>query len=145
MYTPAARNQGHAGVVPAVSGKPVFQFYSDGDDSLALAFALQAVAHGLGCELDVDDLTAALGLPFITCAVLGEEDLTCWPLYVRDAFLVEAAGLFGMSIRAVHPPSAAFGLERAPEFHGDPSSPDWRQNAFIRGLRTLPLRFPRTN
>lgn len=142
MNTPAARNPDHADGVPAGSGKRVFQFSGDGDDSLALAFALQALVRGLGHELDVDDVAAALGLPFITSAVLGEEDLACWPLHARDAFLVETARLFGMGLRAVHPPSAARGLERTLEFgqHFDASYRPLIQRALEHGQAVLAWR-----
>ena len=87
-----------------------------GDSSMSLAFALQAIVLRGGCEAAVDDVAAALGLPFMTCALPGEEDLSRWPLHARDALLVEAGRLFGIDLRAVHPPDAALGLDRAPEY-----------------------------
>jgi len=52
----------------------------------------------------------------MSIAVPGEPDLGCWPMYARDAFLVEAGRLFGMTIRDMHPPEAARGLSDAAEF-----------------------------
>jgi len=66
--------------------------------------------------LDVDDLNAALGRPFLLCAVPGESDVERWAAYGQDAFLVEVGRLFGLAVREIHPPEAARGLERAAEF-----------------------------
>ncbi len=81
-----------------------------------MTFALQAVAHGAGYSIDFDDLNAALGASWMFCAVPGEDDPGNWPMYARDAFLVEAGLLFGMTIRPVHPPQAARGLALTPQF-----------------------------
>lgn len=86
------------------------------DRSFSLTLAVQSIARDAGCDIDVDDLHAALGLPLFTCAVPAQNDLACWPMYGRDAFLVPAGQLFGLTIREVHPPEAAVGLNRAAEF-----------------------------
>ncbi|UCC31209.1 MAG: hypothetical protein JSU86_02815, partial [Phycisphaerales bacterium] len=86
------------------------------DPGMSLTFALQALAHDAGYEINLDDLNAALGLPWMTPAVPRERDLACWPMYARDAFLAEAGRLFGMNIRDIHPPEAARGLNGFPEF-----------------------------
>ncbi len=83
---------------------------------MSLTFALRAIAEGAGYELEPDDLNAALGLSLMMPAVPDEDDLAGWPMYARDAFLVEAGRLFGMSIRDIHPPEAARGLSGAQEF-----------------------------
>jgi hypothetical protein len=87
-----------------------------GDYASTIVFSLQAIARQAGYDIDVDDLRAALGLPWMTTAAPFEKDLGRWPMYARDAFLVEGARLFGMTVRGVHPPEAARGLERLPEF-----------------------------
>lgn len=69
-----------------------------------------------GQPADPDDLAAALGHSLMICAVPSEEDHARWPMYARDGLLVEAANLFGMTIRAVHPPEAAIGLHREEAF-----------------------------
>lgn len=82
----------------------------------SLTFALQAVARRAGCPVDFDDLNAVLGLSWLFCAV-REEDHPCrWPLYARDAFVIEAGRRFGLTLRELHPPQAAHGLGLAPEF-----------------------------
>ena len=63
-----------------------------------------------------DDLNAALGMCWSPVAVPTEPDLGAWSLYARDAFLPEAGQLFGLTIRDMHPPEAARGLDTAAEF-----------------------------
>jgi hypothetical protein len=86
------------------------------DRTFSLTLALRSIARDAGCEIDVDDLHAALGLPLFTCAVPPLNELGCWLMYGRDAFLVPAARLFGLTIRELHPPEAALGLSGAAEF-----------------------------
>lgn len=50
------------------------------------------------------------------CAVRDEDHPCRWPLYARDAFVIEAARQFGLTLRELHPPQAAHGLRLAPEF-----------------------------
>ena len=82
----------------------------------SLTFALQAVARRAGCPVDFDDLHAVLGLSWLFCAVRDEDHPCRWPLYARDAFVIEAARRFGLTLRELHPPQAAHGLRLAPEF-----------------------------
>ena len=82
----------------------------------SLTFALQAVARRAGCDVDLDDLHAVLGLSWMFCAVRDEDHPCRWPLYARDAFVIEAARQFGLTLRELHPPQAAHGLRLAPEF-----------------------------
>lgn len=77
---------------------------------------VRLVAREAGYDVDHDDLLAALGLSLFACAVLDSPDVGDWSAYGRDAFLIEAARLFGMNIREIHPPEAAVGLRRSPEF-----------------------------
>lgn len=84
--------------------------------SLSLPHALRALARETGQEIDLDDLCAAMGLAMMAIAVPEEPDVGCWPLYARDAFLIPAARLFGLTVREMHPPQAARGLRDAAEF-----------------------------
>jgi len=109
------------------------------DPSFSLTHALRHVALCGGRELDVDDLHAALGLSFMTVAVPSLERVSLWPLAARDAFLVEAAQLFGMTVREVHPPEAARGLDGAEEFaqHFDASYRPLIETALAHGQPVL--------
>ena len=97
----------------------------------SLTFALQAVARRAGCAVDFDDLNAVLGLSWLFCAVRDEDRPCRWPLYARDAFVIEAGRRFGLTLRELHPPQAAHGLGLAPEFdqHFDASYRPIIQNA----------------
>ena len=83
---------------------------------MSLTYALCAIADRTGYTIDLDDLNAALGLSWMSIAVPSVPDPGRWPMYARDAFLVEAGRLFGMTIRDMHPPEAARGLSDAAEF-----------------------------
>lgn len=89
---------------------------SNAHPCLSLPHALCAVAHARGYEIDLDDLCAAMGLSFTVTAIPEEPDSSKWTLYARDAFLVPAARLFGMTIRDIHPPEAAIGVAKSVEF-----------------------------
>ncbi len=82
----------------------------------SLLHAVQAIARNANLDIDADDLRAAMGLPFLVTAVPDEPDLGRWMRYARDAFLIPAARLFGMTIRDLHPPAAACGLRDRAEF-----------------------------
>ena len=86
------------------------------DRSESLTRVVRLVAREAGYDVDHDDLSAALGLSLFACAVLDSPDVGDWSAHGRDAFLIEAARLFGMNIREIHPPEAAVGLRRSPEF-----------------------------
>lgn len=81
-----------------------------------LAAALCAAARQRGAALPLDDVAAALARPFLVCALSHDSDVARWPAYAQDAFLIPAARLFGVTVREIHPPEAARGLERAQEF-----------------------------
>ena len=83
---------------------------------LSLPQAVCAIARDAGYTIDCDTLCAAMGLSLMVPAVPDEPDLRNWPRYARDAFLVTAGRLFGMTIRAMHPPEAARGLSSSEEF-----------------------------
>ena len=83
---------------------------------MPLVGLLRAVlGHGgaAGAGVDNDDLAAALGRPLLCGALPGEARLSCWAAAWHDAFLADAARLFGLSLRAIQPPDAARGLEQA--------------------------------
>lgn len=82
----------------------------------SLIDAISVVAQGAGLDIGRDALTAALGLAWSAMAVPSEPDLGNWSMYARDAFLVEAGRLFGLEVRAIHPPEAARGLRGTAEF-----------------------------
>lgn len=81
-----------------------------------LAAALAAILEQRGAGIDVNVFSLALGNPFLICSVGSEPDIALWPMYARDAFLIEAGRLFGMTIREMHPPRAAVGLRESAEF-----------------------------
>jgi len=85
-------------------------------DPLSLPLAVRAVLQQAGHDVDLDDLCAVMGLPFLFTAVPDEPNLSRWLMYARDAFLIPAGRLFGLTIRELHPPDAARGLDRAEEF-----------------------------
>lgn len=95
---------------------PVSPMTTFRDPSFSLTCALQTVGRMHGRDLDREDVHAALGLSFMHVAAIDEQDVGFWPTYARDAFLLEAACLFGMNLRPVHPPEAARGLIHADEF-----------------------------
>lgn len=86
------------------------------DHGESLVRAVQVVGRAAKVELDYDDLSAALGLSFLVCAPRGEVCPQDWSDYAQDWNLIEAARLFGLELRPLHPPEAADGLERAAEF-----------------------------
>ncbi len=82
----------------------------------SLAHAIRLVAKNRGANLGADALVAAMGWPWLVCAAPSDDNLANWPLYARDAFLIEACKLLGLTIRPVHPPQAARGLWQVAEF-----------------------------
>ncbi|MHC4695381.1 MAG: hypothetical protein ACYTFA_01415 [Planctomycetota bacterium] len=107
--------------------------------SWSLTLALRSIAHQVGHDIDLDDLHATLGLPLLVCAVPTEHRLSLWPTYARDVFLIEAARAFGISVREVHPPEAARGLDHADEFrqHFDASYRPLIERALENGQPVL--------
>ncbi|MFQ5491199.1 MAG: hypothetical protein ACE5GE_10790 [Phycisphaerae bacterium] len=84
-------------------------------DSLSLA--LHAVLAWAGLDRHYRAYSAALGHSFMTTATTGPKDCPAWwSTHGRDALLIEAANLFGMRLRPVHPPDAAVGLGESREF-----------------------------
>jgi len=58
----------------------------------------------------------ALGLPFLLCADPDAPNVASWSGLANDVGLVEAAALFGIRLRALHPRSAAAGVDPRHEF-----------------------------
>ena len=81
-----------------------------------LKAVLRSSGGGDSVEVGDDDLCAVLGRPLLCPALPGEARLECWAAAGHDAFLVDAARLFGLSLRALQPPRATRGLEQAAEF-----------------------------
>ena len=89
---------------------------SHDDSSFSLVHAVRAIARDAGHEIDYDELLSAMGLSSMVCAVPDEPNVADWSMYARDAFLIPAGRLFGLTIREIHPPQAARGLDHAAEF-----------------------------
>ena len=88
-----------------------------GEDELeSLAVALRATAAACGVELDYDDLCAALGVSFTAAATRLEPNPGWWTTYGRDLFVEQAAALFGISLRNLHPPDVGIELLTADEY-----------------------------
>ncbi len=87
------------------------------ESSFSLTDSLCAVARRRGSELQRDELHAVLGLSFLI-GVPTDETISpqFWPMFARDAFIVEGARVFGFGIRDVHPPDAAVGLDHVSAF-----------------------------
>ncbi len=81
-----------------------------------LSLALRSIVRGAGGQAVLDDLNAAMGLSWLVCAVTDEPNPDHWLSYARDAFLPDGTQLFGITVRAIHPPKAAIGLQHADEF-----------------------------
>jgi len=111
-------------------------------DPFTLPRVLSDIARHAGYELDLDDLVCTLGLPWLFCSVSSEPDVARWPMYARDAFLIPSARLFGIDIRAMHPPETARGLDRVAEFeqHFDASYRPLVHRALENGQAVLAWR-----
>ncbi len=81
----------------------------------SLAASLGAVLAYTGAGRPYDELVAALGLGFAT-VVTTDDALGWWSTYARDASLAATAELYGLRLRALHPPEAARGLSRSAEY-----------------------------
>ena len=78
---------------------------------------LQAILRWAGADVPYDHLVGALGLSLLTTSTGRHDDCVGdWPAYGRDFALPEAAELYGLRLRAMHPPEAAKGLSDSPEF-----------------------------
>ena len=89
------------------------------DDSGSFRAAIEMVARSAGVRIDPpwhSALSATMGWPWLICA--GADD-TCprtWHRLARDAFFIEAGPALGLSLRELHPPRAARGLDALAEF-----------------------------
>ncbi len=86
------------------------------DPSFSLVRVVCAIARSAGHRIDFDELLAAMGLSWMVCTVPDEPSSADRSMYARDAFLIPAGQLFGLTIREIHPPPAARGLDRVAEF-----------------------------
>ncbi len=82
----------------------------------SLTLALEALLRWAGGNVRYRDLNAALALSLRTTAVRGRACLGWWSTHGSDTFLNETARLYGLRLRAVHPPQAAVGLSEHPPF-----------------------------
>lgn len=82
----------------------------------SLALALQAVAQAAGGEIDYDGLCAALGVSFTAVSARHEPAPGWWMCYGRDAFVEEAAALFGLRLRDLSPSDVGAEMTDAVEF-----------------------------
>lgn len=86
------------------------------DPCFSLTEALRVAVGACGPAPTMHDLHAALGLPLLMTASPAGDDPAHWPLLARNVFLIPAGRCFGLTIREIHPPEAAVGLDRAAEF-----------------------------
>lgn len=84
--------------------------------SFSLSSALQAVAACSGKSPQLSEVHNLLGLSLLMTASPSADDSAPWPLLARDAFIIEAGRALGLTIRDIHPPEAAVGVQRAAEF-----------------------------
>jgi len=89
--------------------------YEQLEPAESLADALRHIAAERGLQRPYAELVAVLGLGAAVVAK-SDEPLELWPTYARDARLVQAAGLYGLHPRPLHPPEATRGLSRSAEF-----------------------------
>jgi hypothetical protein len=82
----------------------------------SLALSLVSLLRWAGGNVHHRDVNAALGLSLRTVAVRGAVSPGWWPTYGSDRFLVEAAAMWGVRLRPLHPPEAAVGLDQSEAF-----------------------------
>lgn len=82
----------------------------DRDRVGSLTLALEALLRWAGANVRYRSLDAALGLSLRTTAVRRRSCLGWWSTFGSDVYLAETARMFGIRIRALHPPEAAAGL-----------------------------------
>lgn len=86
------------------------------DNSFTLSSALHAVASVTTAEPTLHAAHNLLGLSLLMTASPSISNVTRWPLYARDAFLIPTGRALGLTIRDIHPPEAAIGVDQAVEF-----------------------------
>jgi len=92
--------------------------WAEAEDHLeSLAVCLRNVLADLHVERPCDELVATLGFGAATVAA-PHDSLESWSTYARDASLVTTAQLYGLRLRALHPPAAATRLSHAAEYAG---------------------------
>jgi len=95
---------------------PDIRIESTADHRDSLVLALRAVLRWHGADVPYDTLAASTGVAAMFAATDREACPLRWQDDGRDAFLVDAAEQFGLSIRDLHPPEAAPLPITPPEF-----------------------------
>ena len=76
----------------------------------SLTLSLVSLLRWAGGNVHYRDVNAALGLSLRTVAVRGRISPGWWSTYACDRFLMDAAAMWGVRLRPLHPPEAAVGL-----------------------------------
>ena len=82
----------------------------------SLPLCLEGILAAAGAQTRYDELNCALGSSFAVCARRGDTTPGEWASLARDTHLADAAALFGVRVRDLHPCCAADGLAAAPEY-----------------------------
>jgi hypothetical protein len=99
-----------------MAGMLAIRWTESADEYESLALCLRAgLAGGQPDPPAYDELVATLGLGSAMTAAPGE-CLGWWWTYARELALEQAAALYGLRLRGLHPPQASAGLDRSPEF-----------------------------
>ncbi len=107
---------GHSGYHRAVIRGSTKTSQASDYDSGSLGAAIEMVARSAGVEIDSDVVSAMMGWPWLICAGADESCPRTWHRLARDAFFIEAGPALGLSLRELHPPRAARGLDGLAEF-----------------------------
>jgi len=86
------------------------------DGQGSLTHCMMTLVRWAGGNATYRDVNAALGLSLRTVAVKRCPDPGWWSTYACDRFLEEAARMWGLRLRPVHPPEAAVGLNTYASF-----------------------------
>jgi len=73
----------------------------------SLVLCLEALLGACGRQVDHDELAVATGTALMTSYAPRAAPAQRWNVHGRHAFLVQAARLYGLDLRDLHPPSAA--------------------------------------
>jgi hypothetical protein len=82
----------------------------------SLTLAVSALLRWAGADVQYRSLNAAMALSLRTTAVRGKTCLGWWSTHASDRFLPQAADMFGIRIRELHPPEASTGLADRSQF-----------------------------
>ncbi|HVP11092.1 MAG TPA: hypothetical protein VMV94_07900 [Phycisphaerae bacterium] len=84
----------------------------------SLVLSLQAMLEAYGRRVELWELAAVTGNAFMVTYAPGASPRERWNMYGRHAFLEGAAHTYGLTLRELHPPSAAPVPNTPPEFAG---------------------------